>query len=67
MEYFINLLKKHAMEHYEEGGHWMVECWDRKDWEKFVLNCDAYWRPYVECLDELMGLKQSYAFEIENA
>lgn len=60
-------LKKLALDKYEEGGHWFVECWEDKDWFEFIDACDRHWRPYDVCLLEMMEAKESYARDVQNA
>ena len=30
-------LEAYAMEHYEQGGHWVVESFDKSDYDKYIV------------------------------
>jgi hypothetical protein len=32
----IKELKSFAMQHYEKGGHWVVECFEDSDYQRFL-------------------------------
>ena len=32
----IQELKSFAMQHYEKGGHWVVECFEDSDYQRFL-------------------------------
>lgn len=34
--YFVRLLESYAMDNYDKGGHWVVECFDRNEYKKFL-------------------------------
>lgn len=34
-------MKKFAIQHYNEGGDFFVECWDKKDYEEYCEECGA--------------------------
>lgn len=67
MEERIARLKKLAMTNYEQGGHWFIECWDKKDWVEFVEACDRHNRPDDVCLREMWEHKESVAEDIRNS
>jgi hypothetical protein len=46
-------LKKIAMDNYDKGGDSFIECWDSKDWDKFIVENEDPER----MLKTLMGIK----------
>jgi hypothetical protein len=37
----VEALKKFAVEHYEDGGHWVVETFSTDDWEWWLANSNS--------------------------
>lgn len=37
----IEQLKQFALDNYEIGGHWIVECWDSADYNNVLDQCDG--------------------------
>jgi hypothetical protein len=35
----IQQLQQFAMDNYEAGGHWVVECWDAADYNQVLEDC----------------------------
>ena len=33
------MLSNYANDHYETGGHWVVECWDTVDYLQLLYRC----------------------------
>jgi hypothetical protein len=33
-------MKQYCLDHYEEGGSWLVECWGKDEWDKLRRDCD---------------------------
>lgn len=61
----IKELKALAMKHYNDGGDFMIECWDTKTWKEFIEQCDMFCRPYDTCLLEVMGILDDRRKDIE--
>lgn len=51
----VDLLKRYALDNYDLGGHWVVECWDTVDYQQVLYRCKndleeaklelrAYWK-----------------------
>ncbi len=59
MEGMIEELKGFALEHYEEGGHWVFETYDKNDYIEAITECKgdikkakAYIRNHWELIEE---------------
>ena len=36
----VKELEKFALAHYDQGGHWIVECWEAVDYECLLRECN---------------------------
>jgi 23S rRNA U2552 (ribose-2'-O)-methylase RlmE/FtsJ len=34
-------LQEFALDHYEEGGHWVVECFGKEDYDRFLAKTSS--------------------------
>jgi len=37
----MNELYQYALDNYEAGGHWIVECWDAADYNDILEECNG--------------------------
>ena len=58
-------LEQYALKHYEEGGHWVVECFGRGDYDRFIVVGDL--EQSKRALKEYWELIEGYAEDIRSA
>jgi hypothetical protein len=63
-EELVETIKKHAMESYSKGGDVMIECWDKDDFLKFIVECAMYSRDPFTCATELFSLWHGQAMDV---
>lgn len=63
----VAILEAFALDHYEEGGHWVYETHDRKDYEKVLDRHGGDVEAAKVELRDHWFLIQEYAEDIRNA
>ena len=58
-------LEQYALKHYEEGGHWVVECFGRGDYDRFIVVGDL--EQSKRALKKYWELIEGYAEDIRSA
>lgn len=61
---WIAKLKEKALELYNEGGDFLVECYDQEDWEDFVNDVDTY-EEAEELMLKVIGIKNERRNDIQ--
>jgi hypothetical protein len=57
----INTLKQYARDHYEQGGHWVYECYDRADYADVLVRAAGGIERAKQMLKEDWELTESRA------
>lgn len=59
-------LEQYALDNYEEGGHWVVECFDRADYDLYIEEAGGDLDLALQALKEYWTLIEERAQEIRS-
>lgn len=65
MEKLIAKLKQIAKDNYNNGGDGMVECWDDREYIKFINRCKEFGEDVEEEFYKSMAVYKSHREDIE--
>ena len=60
MEDEVKALEQYALDHYEEGGHWVYETHDKKDYQKILLRTFSLEQAKREIRDDWELTQEQY-------